>query len=37
MATPGLAAWAQRLEFSGLPHDVVRAAVRSFYNRIGVS
>lgn len=35
MATQHLAAWARGLEYSDLPQDVVRAAVRSFYNWAG--
>lgn len=35
MATQHLATWARGLEYSDLPHDVVRAAVRSFYNWAG--
>lgn len=35
MATQYLAAWARGLEYADLPHDVVRAAVRSFYNWAG--
>jgi aconitate decarboxylase len=35
MATLRLAGWATALEYSDLPNDVVRAAVRSFYNWAG--
>ncbi|OAA66681.1 mmge/prpd family protein [Niveomyces insectorum RCEF 264] len=35
MATLRLAGWAKALQFSDLPDDVVRAAVRSFYNWAG--
>ncbi|KAJ5602087.1 hypothetical protein N7510_011621 [Penicillium lagena] len=35
MATLHLAGWAKTLQYSDLPNDVVRAAVRSFYNWAG--
>jgi aconitate decarboxylase len=35
MATQHLASWARGLEYGDLPADVVRAAVRSFYNWAG--
>ncbi|CAK7226341.1 hypothetical protein SBRCBS47491_006198 [Sporothrix bragantina] len=35
MATQRLASWTKSLEFADLPDDVVRAAVRSFYNWVG--
>ncbi|KAL1887668.1 hypothetical protein Sste5346_010063 [Sporothrix stenoceras] len=35
MATQRLASWAKSLEYSDLPDEVVRAAVRSFYNWAG--
>lgn len=35
MATAYLASWAHGLKYSDLPPDVIRAAVRSFYNWAG--
>ncbi|KAF4334713.1 immune-responsive 1 [Fusarium beomiforme] len=35
MATRRLATWSHNLQYSDLPEDVIRAAVRSFYNWIG--
>ena len=35
MATLRLASWAKSLEYADLPDEVVRAAVRSFYNWVG--
>lgn len=35
MATLRLAGWAKSLEYADLPNDVIRAAVRSFYNWVG--
>lgn len=35
MATHHLASWAHNLLYSDLPHDVVRSAVKTFYNWAG--
>lgn len=35
MATKHVASWVHDLQYSQLPGDVVRAAVRSFYNWAG--
>ncbi|KAF5671424.1 immune-responsive 1 protein [Fusarium heterosporum] len=35
MATRRLATWSHNLQYSDLPEDVIRAAVRSFYNWVG--
>ena len=35
MATRRLATWSHNLQYSDLPEDVIRAAVRSFYNWAG--
>ncbi|KAF5659037.1 immune-responsive 1 protein [Fusarium denticulatum] len=35
MATRRLANWSHNLQYSDLPDDVVRAAIRSFYNWVG--
>ncbi|KAG8670406.1 hypothetical protein FPOAC1_009820 [Fusarium poae] len=35
MATRRLATWSHNLQYSDLPEDVVRAAIRSFYNWVG--
>lgn len=35
MATDHVASWVQDLEYAQIPRDVIRAAVRSFYNWAG--
>ncbi|KAF5578266.1 immune-responsive 1 [Fusarium pseudocircinatum] len=35
MATRRLANWSHNLQYSDLPEDVIRAAIRSFYNWVG--
>lgn len=35
MATKHVASWVHDLQYSQLPSDVIRAAVRSFYNWAG--
>ncbi|KAF5000373.1 hypothetical protein FGRMN_1841 [Fusarium graminum] len=35
MATRRLATWSHNLQYTDLPEDVIRAAVRSFYNWVG--